>query len=210
MISKTSTTKPSPTAGKPSKDGRERRDYFRIRDNVSLEYQTVDNHTANNSEPATLFPESATLGLFAEFRRIDKEASQLLYTINEQNRQIAEYLSCINRKIDLLTQQLIAENKDTGLDQVTQVNLSEGGIAFECAKPLYKGSFIALKLLFLPAYVGVSVFAQIIRCEAVGDNKAYKVAAKFHRIDEQQRQLLSKQILQAQMAAKRRSLTNRR
>lgn len=208
MNTKTSTARPSAAKEKPSQDGRDRRDYFRIRDNVSLEYRSVDTQTANSTEPSTLFPQSATLSLFAEFRRIDKEADQLLFGISEQNRQIAEYLSCINRKVDLLTQQFIAERNDSGADQVTQVNLSEGGIAFDSAKPLYKGSYIALKLLFLPAYVGLTVFAQIIRCESAGENKGYKVAAKFHRIDEQQRQLLSKQIMRAQMAAKRRSLNN--
>ncbi len=183
--------------------GRERRRFFRIRDEVSLEYKGVDKHTANNEDPNRLFPDASELHLFTEFRRLDAQADQTLHIISEQNRHVADYLRTLNHKLDLLAQTLVAEHQSSGEEKITRISLCEEGIAFESDKPLYRGSFIAMRLLFLPDYVGVVLFAQVIRCTLSNDK--HLVAAKFHRLNDQQRQLLSKHIMQAQLLAKRRS-----
>lgn len=187
----------------PNAQSREKRSFFRVRDDISLDYRVVDTHTASSEDPTTLFPESAALNLFAEFRRIDGESDQILHSISEQNRLVADYLVGVNRKINLLAQEILADRQANSPGSSTKVNLSEGGIGFGSDKAIYKSSYIALRLMFLPAYVGVVLFAQVIRCEAKKDG--YQIAAKFHRLSDQQRQVLSKQIMQAQLAAKRRA-----
>ena len=139
----------------------------------------------------------------AELKKIDSDTAQLLYQIKDNNRALGEYLHNINRKIELLTQRLMAEHKPAALTRITrQVNLSEGGIAFGCEKPIAQQSFIAMRLTFLPSYAGLILFAKVIRCElsSAGD---YQIAAKFHRINDSQQQLIGQQIMRAQMAERR-------
>ena len=181
----------------------ERRSFFRIDESIALEYKEVDEKTANSSEPETLYQDAADIKLYAELKKIDSDTAQLLYQIKDNNRALGEYLHNINRKIELLTQRLMAEQKPAALTRITrQVNLSEGGIAFGCEKPIAQQSFIAMRLTFLPSYAGLILFAKVIRCElsSAGD---YQIAAKFHRINDSQQQLIGQQIMRAQMAERR-------
>ncbi len=186
----------------------ERRSHFRIDENLHLEYRVVDQDTANRGDPSQLFPGAEALKLYADLKAIEAEGAQLLLQIKNQNRQLADYLHGLNRKIDLLGQHVMAEHRPPSISGDTRaVNLSEGGIAFNSIKPIYKDSFIALRLTFLPSYAGVTLFARVIRCEA-GRNDNHHIAAKFHRLNSAQRQLISKQIMRAQLAAKRRQGTS--
>ncbi|MGB3610408.1 MAG: PilZ domain-containing protein [Cellvibrio sp.] len=182
----------------------ERRSFFRIDESIALEYKEVDEKTANTSEPESLYHDAADIKLYAELKKIDSDTAQLLYQIKDSNRALGEYLHNLNRKIELLAQRLMAEHKPAALTRITrQVNLSEGGIAFGCEKPIDQNRFIAMRLTFLPSYVGLILFAKVIRCElsSAGD---YQIAAKFHRITDLQQQLIGQQIMRAQMADKRR------
>jgi len=180
----------------------DRRSFFRVDDEVSFDYKPVDTHTVEDNQADSLFTDTPSIGLFAEFRAIDSESSQLLHSIGEKDRQISDYLSAINRKVELLAQQVVNLQHGKPKIHVAQINLSEGGIAFNSDKALYKGSFLAMRLVFVPSYVAVAMFAKVIRCE--GNKNGHQVAAKFHKITEAQRQIVSKQIMQAQLAHKRR------
>lgn len=182
----------------------ERRSYFRIDESIALEYKEVDEQTANNGEAESLYHDAADSKLYAELKKIDSDTAQLLYQIKDSNRALGEYLYNINRKIELLSQRLMAEHRPPALTRITrQVNLSEGGIAFGCEKPIASNTFIAMRLTFLPSYAGLILFAKVIRCE-LGSAGDYQIAAKFHRTNNSQQQVIGQQIMRAQMADKRR------
>ena len=109
----------------------ERRSYFRIDESIALEFREVNEITANTAAPELQFPNTASLKLYAELRKLDAENAQLFHQIRDSNRSIAEYLQNLSRKIDLVSQELMAENKpQPPAKTIKQVNLSEGGIAF--------------------------------------------------------------------------------
>jgi hypothetical protein len=177
--------------------GSDKRNFFRVKQDILLEYQAVDAHTAKESDPQSCFTGSASLELFADYRRIDQEAAPLIQAISSQSRELAEYLLLMNRKFDLLAQQLTSTSSDKQEVQSAQVSLSEGGIAFNSQKSFYKGSHLALRATFMPSYTGVSVFAEVIRCEPTKDG-AFQVAAKFYRVNSAKREVIGREIMRAQ------------
>ena len=181
----------------------ERRSFFRINESIALEYKEVDEKIVNSSDPDNLYADAAGIRLYGELKRIDNDAAQLLFQIKDSNRVLGEYLHNLNRKIDLLSQHVMAEHKPPALTQkISQVNLSEGGISFGCEKPIQKDHFVAMRLTFLPSYAGLIIFAQVIRCDPDPDGD-YQIAAKFLNINNAQQQLLGQQIMRAQMADRR-------
>lgn len=181
----------------------ERRSYFRIDESIAVEYKAVDEQTANAGEAERVYPDSAAIALQAELKKIDSDNGQLLYQLKNTNRALGDYLHNLNRKIELLAQQLLTEHKPPALTDITrQVSLSEGGIAFGSAKPIAQHTYVALRLTFLPSYVGLIIFAKIIRCELckAGD---YQIAAKFYRPRDAQLRIIGQQIMRAQMADRR-------
>lgn len=183
----------------------ERRSYFRIDESIAVEYRAVDEITANTAVPELQFPTTASLKLYAELRKIDSENTHIFHQIKENNRALGEYLYNLNRKIDLISHQLIADYKPLPPSKtIKQVNLSEGGIAFGSSRPLTINDYVAIRLVFLPSNAGLVVFAQVIRCEATNTGE-FQIAAKFHQINDSQQQLIGQQIMRAQMAEKRKS-----
>lgn len=182
----------------------ERRLYFRIDDYLDLEYLSVDEKTVRETPAENLFPGSAALKAYAELKKMDSEASQLFYQIKDKDRQIADYLHLLNRKIELLSQQLISEPRlrSHGSEQ-RRVNISEGGLAFSNNEALPAGQYLALNLTFLPTYVGLAIYARVSRCEPVRTG-GFEIAAEFEAMTEPQQHILSQQIMRAQMADKRR------
>lgn len=181
----------------------ERRSFFRINENIALEYRQVDEATALQEEPEHLYADAASLALYAELKKIDSENAALLFQIKNDNRTLGEYLHNLNRKIDLISQQLMSSHMPPALTTLpSQVNMSEGGIAFGSVKPIEVNSHIALRMTFLPSYAGVVVFAKIIRCERDPQGE-YQIAAKFIRARDAQLQIIGQQIMRAQMADRR-------
>lgn len=181
----------------------ERRSTFRINETIALEFKQVADTTVNSSTAELEFPSSTPLKLFNELRRLDNENALLFHQIRVSNRQIAEYLLNLNRKIDLLSQEVLKESAtspDTG--DIKQVNLSEGGIAFGTKTFVSENSHIALKLTFLPSHAVVAVYANVTRCTKMPHGE-YQVAARFCNINESQQQIIGQHIMKRQMAERR-------
>ena len=89
----------------------ERRSFFRIDETIALEFKLVDEQAATNSQSETLFGNPNSLKLYHELRKIDSENAQFLFQIKELSRPLAEYLHNLNRKIELIGQQVMSEQK---------------------------------------------------------------------------------------------------
>ncbi|NHN35947.1 PilZ domain-containing protein [Pseudomaricurvus alcaniphilus] len=184
----------------------ERRSFFRIPSEIVLDFHPVDSYTLENTRAEDEFPEEQkALSLFSELRRLDKEASPHLGAIGDNNRPLADYLKMLNKKLDLIAQQCVAANYSGEDVRPTHVNLSEGGIAFNSGKALYKDSHLALRIMFLSDYSSLASFARVVRCESQQESKVFKIACKFLTLNNNQQELLGRHIMQAQLEAKRRS-----
>lgn len=171
-------------------------------------FEPIDEVTATKGQAESLFSNANSLKLYSELKKIDADNAQYLFQIKELSRPLAEYLHNLNRKIELLGQELMADQKPLPPSKtIRQVNLSEGGIAFGSTNSFNAGDYIGLRIVFFPSNAGLILFAQIIRCEASNSGE-FQISAKFHRITDVQQQLIGQQIMRAQMAEKRRLQEN--
>lgn len=183
----------------------DKRDFFRVSQDVLFDYKIVEAFTAENDEPDGQFEDGKSMSLLDELRRLDRDGLQALKIISEKNRLLGDYLRNLSQKIDLLARHTLFGKEDaTGDQQPTmRVNLSEDGLAFASERAIYVGNFLVLRLIFLPHYQPVVTFAQVVRCEQKGET--YQIAARFHRLAEKDRQVLARQILKAQVDHKKAS-----
>lgn len=185
----------------------DQRNFFRINDDVLLDYKVADRTTLAQLPAHECFEQSATLGLMETLNRIDLEAHKLIGHIAQESRAVADYLSLQNRKIDAIAKQMLNNQDSSSKHAKMQINLSEGGLAFVSSKAFYKGQYLAVRIHFLPDHMSLAVYAQVIRCQSKEDE--HQIAVKFHNLDDQQRQILSKQILQAQYRLKNASSSSK-
>ena len=181
---------------------KERRDFFRVSQDVLFDFKIIDSYTAENSDAESEFADSVSLHLLNELRRLDKDNTQVIKLLTEKNRLLGDYLHSLSSKIDLIARHALFVQNEKDKDKPTErINLSEDGISFVSNRAIYKGNFLAVRLIFLPHYVPVIVFSKVVRCDA--KNTLYQVAAKFHRLNDNSRQELSRQILKAQVTQKK-------
>ena len=186
----------------------ERRSFFRIGETIALECKLVEASAAESGHPEAFFNNIHSLQLYSELKKIDSENIQYLHEIKELSRPLAEYLHNLNRKMELLGQEAMAEQIPQPPSQtIKQVNLSEGGISFGSTNAIEPAHFIALHMIFLPSHAGLVLFGKVIRCEPTDDGE-FQIATSFHNINETQQQLIGQQIMRAQMAEKRRLQQN--
>lgn len=184
----------------------EQRDFFRVSQDVVFDYCAVDKLTAKEGQADAEFEDSVPLNILNDLRKLDQDSDQTLRLLTEKNRLLGDYLSTLSAKIDLIAKQVLFTQEKNHDKPKTRINLSEDGMAFVSDRMLYKNSFIALRLIFLPQYTPIVSFAQIIRCQAIkGEDQRFHTAVRFHRLSEPNRRELSRQIMRAQVQARKKT-----
>ena len=102
-----------------------RRQYFRVVDNVSLEIAKIDEqHLA--AEQFELLPE---FGLISEFQLLDVESKHLLRTLTDKDNNLGQFLKIMNKKLDALARVISLNHQVIPTGSIVEVNLSEGGLS---------------------------------------------------------------------------------
>lgn len=184
--------------------GDEKRDHYRTSQEVLFDFKTVDTRSAEQGQAAAAFTDSRPAPMLEELRRLDKELQQLGSLLSAEQRLLGDYLHKLNSKIDVVARySIFATESDS---KVSVLSISEGGVSFICDRALYKGNFLALRIIFLPSYTPVVVFARVTRCDAQDGH--HRVAAEFHRLKETDRQEIAKQVLRSQISERERAITS--
>lgn len=181
----------------------ERRDYFRIADKVLLRIQSVPASARQGKPAADWFKDgNESLQLLRELRAIDAENHTVMRAVSELSRDLELYLKNLNRKIELIAHALVAGSESLKDQRPVAVTLSEAGLAFPCKEhQLSRGSWLAVQLTLLPSYTVIFCYAAVLSLRET------EVAVEFVNLNEGDRQLLAKHILQVQITERKRSQT---
>lgn len=188
-----------------SPDAIERREFFRIRDAVALEFKVVANTDVISDPPQYPFATGLAFHLIHEFTHIDQDCAAALRQIAEESRALATYLAGVERKLSLLARTLAAQSGETESSPTHEVTLSEGGLSFEHSTPFPVGTLLALKLTLFPSYVGILLFGKVVQCTTNGAGH-HGVGVEFVRIRDQERQFIARYVMRRQAEWRRAQL----
>ncbi|MED5608189.1 MULTISPECIES: PilZ domain-containing protein [Pseudomonas] len=180
-------------------DADDRREYYRIEDRLALEFRPIPEDAEQAAQ--ALQDDSPLFNLLGDLHLLEVEAQHLLRQIAERDRPLASYLKLLDKRLDLVAGAL-ARGLLEQVGPAQPVVLSEGGIAFLAPEPLLAGQLLALKLVLLPQALGLSLRARVTHCESRGLGE-YEIGTLFENLEEPQRQLLARHILQKQAAERR-------
>jgi len=182
------------------------RGFYRIRDKVILSYTPVAETDITNPESEFPISLSPSFELLSELHQLDAEQNQALRTIADKDKDIALCLRNAGRKIELLARAIIQDSDELEDLEPVEVTLSEGGISFTDRKPFAADSLMALKLFLLPSYIGLALYGRVVH-----SNEHFKgghlVHLEFEQLNETQRQLLARHVMQYQAKQRREQQT---
>ena len=180
-------------------DKDERRGFFRIDDEVHLEYEVVNEDEYNNAKNILDEVHESTFSLSANFATLNHDNNYLLNNIRRNSPEIAQYLDLLNQKIDGLSQHLLETSTPSDENNLVVVNISASGIAFNTKENLNKNQAIKLRFVLLPEKVGIQVYGRIIDCKQDAENTGFLCSIDFEHIRNDDTELMIKHNLNKQM-----------
>lgn len=177
---------------------KERREFFRIDDRLTLKYRIVSEGEFRLLEDVVRFSPASNLIKADELSSI----IQNIESNEGQNKKepIYAYLKLIDRKLDLILDMLSEkfEDKNIYTIQHTDVNISASGIRFISSIPMNPGDFVEL-IIILPIYpyMKISTLCKVIRRNEKQKNMepVNEVSLHYLIINEYDRDILIKYIL---------------
>ncbi len=179
----------------------DRRRYFRIDDEVSMKYRCLTESEFSQllKERQTGFPDK--IALSSAFSSTSHQMKHLVETIRHRDADLSVCLEHINEKLDVLIRLLVANEHGLPDHPSHSVSLSASGICFHAADKLPEGSILEIKLMMFPSFISILTYGTIVHCQRDdnGDPEyPYKVSADFSHIQEEDRELMVKHVLQKQ------------
>ena len=177
-----------------------RRNFFRVRTMAQIEYHAVRSDRDDELNVRPVYYE-----LLTELQKIDVECQRALASMHElpdMNRQIISLFKLQSRKIDLIARTLALTEDKLDEQRLTEISLSEGGMAFQVAGMQQPGDRLAVKATFLPGYTTMIMQVEVIDVQHEDDG--FWVRTAFLDLDESQRQLIARHILRMQQNERRR------
>ena len=177
----------------------ERREYFRIDDEVSLEFTCITNEEYDSAPEFLKNLNNSSFSLSADFATLNNSIHPLLNNISQQHPEVAEYLEFLNQKIDSMSQLLLQQETSFDEAKTTTVNLSASGIMFETEQSLKVNDLLKMEIVLLPEKTGILIFGKVVSSKESQDNN-FKVAVEFEHIRFEDQELMIKHNLNKQMA----------
>ncbi len=166
----------------------ERREYFRIRDRLPVEFRQISREEFLTLQDKIRYSSTQVVDRIHELYFLDARDPR------GENEQLHNYMQMINRKLDMIIEIL---GKSGSVEQYntvnTDVSISGAGIQFLCGAPLTEGDFIELKII-IPVfpYPKITCLCQVLRVEQVseGGGQEKMAAFKFMVINEKDQDIL--------------------
>ncbi|MEO5342068.1 MAG: PilZ domain-containing protein [Gammaproteobacteria bacterium SHHR-1] len=186
-----------------------RRTFFRIEDRLQISYKRIGPDELSELVDKLYRDELDHFSVASEIMALRTEAAPLMRQISSQSADIANYLSSLDQRLELLARTVAARDSDLTEHPPRDCNLSASGIAIGVDQPLQAGEMLEVSLLLLPSYAGVRAIAEVVDCTpstAQQTEAAYQLRLNFSHMREKDRDLLIKHIIQRQgeMLRKRR------
>lgn len=178
------------------------RDYYRVECPAVISHCVVGDHLPTGKPAGAFFPDEEHFNLLRELSKMDHDASQLLHLIGEQDRNLGAYLNHVNRKIDTLARHIATLTPGISQGSEQSISLSEGGLSFRCPQPPPRDSVLALRLTLLPSYVGIAVYGRVVNVASERSAEPV-VAINFEQLQDADRHIIARHVMQVQMAQKR-------
>ena len=186
--------------------GADRRNYYRIDDEVFLEFRTIEKRQVQELLAGLHRRTRSQNNLVSDINELSRQTNAQLKNIKKSHPLIARYLGALDEKISLIAQH-VSTMEGTGHGRPNrQVNISAGGLAFYSQGQFDTESLLAVSLKLFPSHREILTYGPVVYCNFEPDvepSMPYRTAINFAFMREADREVLIAHILDKQFAAVR-------
>ena len=191
------------TTGRADKAS-ERRNYFRLHNNVLIEFRPASNQEVRNYLSNEKDIKAEPLDVTYELDNISRQLSTLIQNIRQESNATALYLELLNKKVDYLGSMITFEKirnsaMDGKLECTETLDISEGGMSFLSTHSLNVGQHIYCKLAIMGYRLGMETFGKVIRSHKDSEQNGYhRIGVEFPYLRELDKKNLTRYIFDKQ------------
>lgn len=186
--------------------GADRRNYYRIDDEVFLEYRVIEKKQVQELLAGLHSRTHSHNNLVSDINDLSRQTHAQLKNIKKSHPVIARYLGALDEKISLIAQHVSAM-EGTGRGKPNRrVNISAGGLAFYSQGQFAPESLLAVSLKLFPSHREILSYGPVVYCNFEPDvepSMPYRTAINFTFMRETDREALITHILDKQFTAVR-------
>ncbi len=175
-------------------DNDERRHYFRIDDELTLAWRTVDAGTLEALLGRAHANLTSGFGYGAALAELGQETRALALQLRGEHPLMVRYLELIERKLDLVANALLL--REIGDDELRphRVNLGVGGLEFDVPERLAPGTLLELRFVAMPARTGIVAGGRVLRSDPA-EGGGQRIAVEFTHLRDGDRQLIARHVM---------------
>ncbi len=176
----------------------ERREFFRIDDEVALDYRLIDSSEVDRLLEKIQSQMVDRFTAASSFTATTRQMANVIHKIQTESPELARCLQAIDQKLNMIAQLFVSEEIREKQQDTREVNLSAGGVAFRAQHKLPVDSLLELRMVLFPSLVGILTISRVIHCERVNDSNPqypWQVAVEYEHLKETDRELLVRHIM---------------
>jgi hypothetical protein len=176
----------------------ERREYFRIDDQVLLNLRPIAEAevAAVRERIMDRVPDRFTVA--ANFAVNSRATARLLHGLASGSPDAARYMRLMDQKLNQLARLFVLDEVERGDYPLLNVNLSAGGLVFPSRREFAAGELVEMRMVLYPDMVGILTVSRVIYCERFANQPGdfpWQVAVEYAHIRESDRDLLCSHIM---------------
>ncbi|EAR21545.1 hypothetical protein NB231_01504 [Nitrococcus mobilis Nb-231] len=177
---------------------KDRRENFRITDEVLLDYRCLSRQEALLRRQAPAQDASSAFALVPEMNELRQQTAILRRQAEQESAVIARLIEHLDRKVDRVIGVLMVHELGSRCPQPVTVDISADGMGFSSTEVLEVGQVLDIRLMIPATGYGLHTFAQVMRCGESGKHSGSRVGVQFQFLRDYDREALVQHLLQRQ------------
>jgi len=176
----------------------ERREYFRIDDEVALDYRLISEGEAERVREKIQSRMVDRFTAASSFTATSRQMTHVMHKVQNQSPELARCLQAIDQKLNMLAQLFVSEEINLHEQPTREVILSAGGIAFRVQHEIKVDSLLELRMVLFPSLVGILTVSRVVQCDRAGDGNLkfpWQIAVVYEHLRETDRECLVRHIM---------------
>jgi hypothetical protein len=176
----------------------ERREYFRIADEIALDYRLLKDEEVDGLLERMRSQLVDRFTAASSFAATTRQMAHLIHKVQTESPELARCLQAIDQKLNMIAQLFVSEQMALDDQPTREVSLSAGGVAFRAQHELRTDSLLELRMVLFPSMIGILTISRVIHCERMDDGNSqfpWQVAVEYEHLRETDRELLVRHIM---------------
>lgn len=174
------------------------RNFFRIDDEVYLEFRVLTEVPRDKSKMPASRKDARTQDVLSDLTAVNAQIHPLIESIRQTSPAVARCLEAINKKVDVLAKAVSKSGEPfKAVKPNKKVNLSAGGVSFNVGTELLAGTPVEVRLAVISSNLIVTAYGEVTHCEREGRDaeQPFRVGIKFPSLTVTERQALFAHVL---------------